>query len=85
MQGNLVRKWYCRFRQKEIKYFPQLVNIFQKDWVPCYEEVEYVQFLFDLQGRMIQKTNDLVMEYCEHPPNDIFLEIKERTCAFCWT
>jgi len=62
MQGNIAKKWYCRFNPKEIKYFPQLVKTFQKDWISGYEEVEDVQVLIDLQGKILEKTNDLVME-----------------------
>jgi hypothetical protein len=81
MQGHLAKKWYCRFQPKEIKYFPQLVKRFQKDWISGYEEVEDVQVLIDLQGRMLEKINDLVMEYGEHPSDDILPEIKEKMDA----
>jgi len=57
------------------------VKRFQKDWISGYEEVEDVQVLIDLQGRMLEKANDLVMEYGEHPPDDILLEIKEKMVA----
>jgi len=78
IQGHLVKKWYFKFQPKEIKYFPQLVKIFQKDWIMGYEEVEDVQVLIDLQGKMLENTNNLVMEYGDHPSDDILLEIKEK-------
>jgi hypothetical protein len=81
MQGLLARKWCSRFQPKEIKSFPQLMKRFQKDWIPGYEEVEYVQVFIDLQGKMLEKDDHLVIEYGEHRSHDTLMEIKEKMDA----
>jgi hypothetical protein len=76
MQGFLAGKWCSRLKPQEIKSFPQLMKRFQKDWIAGYEEVEDVQVFIGLQGRMLEKVDNLVIEYGECPSHDTLMEIK---------
>ena len=80
MQGENAWDWYCNFKPKKIKSFPQLMKKFQRNWIYGYERVEDACVFLDIQDKIGEKINDLKMEYDDNPSSDL-AETEERKNA----
>jgi hypothetical protein len=82
LQGEDIWDWYCSFKPKEIKSFLQLMKKFQRHWIYGYEEVEDACIFLDIQDKIGENINDLMMKYDDNPSSDLLVEIEERKNAY---